>query len=82
MEQDQLRTFLAEEEKGYIYKGSSPNTASVFFISKKDSKEKQIIMDYQKLNEWVVWDNGPLSNIQTQLEKLTRKKIFMKFNIH
>jgi hypothetical protein len=63
-EQDQLRTFLAEEEKkGYIYKGSSPYTAPVFFIGKKDSEEKQMIMDYQKLNEWVVQDNRPLSNI-------------------
>ncbi len=52
MEQDQLRVFLAEEEeKGYIYKGSSPYTAPVFFISKKDSKEKRVIMDYRKLNE-------------------------------
>jgi hypothetical protein len=30
----------------------------------------------------VVCDNGPLPNIQTQLEKLTGKKIFTKFNIH
>jgi hypothetical protein len=82
MEQDQLRMFLAEEEeKGYIYQGSSPYTAPVFFIGKKDSKEKQIIMDYWKLNEWVVQDNGPLPNIQTQLEKLTGKKVFIKFDI-
>jgi hypothetical protein len=42
-----LQTFLAEEEeKGYIYQGSSPYTAPVFFIGKKDSDEKCIIMDY------------------------------------
>jgi hypothetical protein len=40
MEQDQLRIFLTEEEdKGYIYKGSSPYTALVFLIGKKDSDE-------------------------------------------
>jgi len=40
-EQDQLQVFLAEEEaKGYIYKGSSPYTAPLFFIGKKDSEEK------------------------------------------
>ena len=63
-EQEQLRTFLEEEEtKGYIYKGSSPYTASVFLIGKKDSDEHQVIMDYRKLNEWVIRDNGPLPNI-------------------
>jgi hypothetical protein len=52
MEQDQLRVFLAkEEEKGYIYKGSSPYTASMFFIGKMDSDKKRVIMDYRKLNE-------------------------------
>ncbi len=46
-EQDQLQAFLTEEEeKGYIYKGSSPYTAPVFLIGKKDSKEKRVIMDY------------------------------------
>ncbi len=82
LKQDQLRSFLAEEEeKGYIYKGSSPYTAPVFFIGKKDSDKQQVIMDYQKLNEWVVHDNRPLPNIRTQLEKLTRKHIFTKFDI-
>jgi hypothetical protein len=46
VEQDQLRTFLQEEEeKGYIYKGSSPYTAPVFLIGKKDSKEKRVVID-------------------------------------
>jgi len=81
-EQDQLQVFLAEEEeKGYIYKGSLPYTAPVFFIGKKDSNEKRVVMDYWKLNEWVVQDNGPLPNIWTQLEKLTGKQIFTKFDI-
>jgi hypothetical protein len=51
-EQDQLRQFLAEEEaNGYIYKGSSPYTAPVFLIGKKDLDECQVVMDYRKLNE-------------------------------
>jgi hypothetical protein len=63
-EQDQLRKFLAEEEeKGYIYKGSSPYTMPVFLIGKKDSDERRVVMDYRKLNEWVVRDNGPLPNL-------------------
>jgi hypothetical protein len=83
VEQDMLCQFLTEEEdKGYIYKGSLPYTAPVFLIGKKDSNEKQVVMDYRKLNEWVVHNNGPLLNIRTQLEKLTRKQIFLKFDIH
>ena len=38
-------------------------------------------MDYRRLNEWVVRDNGPLPNIRTQLEKLTGKQLFTKFDI-
>jgi hypothetical protein len=82
VEQDQLRNFLMEEEgKGYIYKGSSLYTAPVFLISKKDSDERRVVMDYRRLNEWVVRDNGPLPNIRTQLEKLTSKSLFTKFDI-
>ncbi len=63
-ERDLLHTFLSkEQEKGYIYPGGSPYTALVFFIRKKDSDEKHIIMDYRKLNEWTVRNNGPLPNI-------------------
>jgi hypothetical protein len=62
--QDQLCTFLREEEeKGYIYQESSPYMAPVFLIGKKDSEEKRVVTDYWKLNEWVIWDNGPLPNI-------------------
>jgi hypothetical protein len=81
-ERDTLCTFLAkEQEKGYIYPGSSPYTAPVFFIGKKDSNENQIIMDYRKLNEWTICDNGPLPNIRTQLNKLQDKEIFSKMDI-
>ncbi len=55
--------------------------APIFLIGKKDSDERRVVMDYRKFNEWMVRDNGPLPNIQTQLEKLTRKQIFLKFDI-
>jgi hypothetical protein len=72
---------VEEQEKGYIYPRSSPYTTPVFFIGKKDLVEKHIIMDYQRLNEWMVRDNGPLPNIKTQLEKLQGKEIFSKMDI-
>ena len=81
-ERDLLCTFLSrEQEKGYINPGSSPYTMLVFFIGKKDSDEKRIIMDYRRLNEWTIHDNGPLPNIRSQLEKLQGKMIFTKMDI-
>ena len=38
-------------------------------------------MDYRRLNKWVVQDNSLLPNIRTQLEKLTGKQLFTKFDI-
>jgi hypothetical protein len=46
-ERDLLYAFLTEEqEKGYIYLRSSLYIVPVFFIGKKDLKEKRIVMDY------------------------------------
>jgi hypothetical protein len=45
---------LEEEELGHIYEGPSPYTALVYFINKKDSSEKRIIMDYRQLNKHTV----------------------------
>ena len=46
-ERDLLQKFLATElELGRIQEGPSPYTSPVYFINKKDSEEKHIIMDY------------------------------------
>jgi len=68
---DILRKFLAkEEEKGYIKQGSSPYTAPIFFVGKKDLEELRLVMDYHELNKWTERDNNPLPNIRTVLENL------------
>jgi hypothetical protein len=72
---------LEEEELGRIYEGPSQYTAPIYFIGKKDSQEKRIIMDYQKLNDWTVRDNNPLPSIQRAIEGLHGKTLFSKFNI-
>ena len=72
---------LEEEELGRIYEGPSPYTAPVYFINKKDSSEKRIIMDYRQLNKHTVRDNNPLPNIQSALERLHGKLLFSKFDI-
>jgi Reverse transcriptase (RNA-dependent DNA polymerase) len=81
-ERDLLKRWILEEEDlGRIYAGPSPYTAPVYFIGKKDSNEKQIIMDYRKLNQYTVRDNNPLPNIQSALERLHGKRLFSKFDI-
>ena len=77
-----LEKFLAKElELGRIKEGPSPYTSPVYFIDKKDSEEKHIIMDYHEVNKWTVCDNNPLSNIREALENLWNKTLFSNFDI-
>jgi hypothetical protein len=56
-----LKKFLSEElDKGFIEEAALPYTSPVFFINKKGSDEKRLIIDYRRLNEWTKRDNGPL----------------------
>ena len=78
----QLQKFLATEmELAQIKEKPSPYTSPVYFINKKDSTEKCIIMDYRKLNKWTVHDNNLLPNIWEALENLQGKNLFLKFDI-
>ena len=77
-----LEKFLAKElELGRIKEGPSLYTSPVYFINKKDSEERHIIMDYREVNKWTVRDNNPLSNIREALENLRNKTLFSKFDI-
>jgi hypothetical protein len=68
-ERELLQKWILEEEAlGQIYAGSSQYTTPVYFIGKKDSQEKRIIMDYRRLNEWTIHNNNPLPNITTAME--------------
>ena len=53
----------------------------MYFINKKDSEEKCIIMDYCEVNKWTVCNNNPLPNIREALENLRNKMLFSKFDI-
>ena len=77
-----LEKFLAKELKlGRIKKGPLPYTSPIYFINKKDSEEKRIIMDYREVNKWMVRDNNPLPNIREVLKNLRNKTLFSKFDI-
>ena len=77
-----LEKFQAKELKlGRIKEGPSPYTSPMYFINKKDSEEKCIIMDYREVNKWTVCNNNPLPNIREALENLRNKTLFSKFDI-
>ena len=50
-EREEVHEFISEQlEKEYIRPSKSPQTILVFFVEKKDRK-KQMVQDYQYLNE-------------------------------
>src|SRR5712671_4129047 len=81
-ETETLRKFLSEEiDKGYIEETASLYTSPVFFINKKNSVKKRLVVDYRWLNKWTKRDNGPLPRINTILQRMKGKELFSKFNI-
>ena len=67
-------------QKGYIRPSKSPQTVPVFFVEKKDGK-KQMVQDYQYLNEWTIKNNYPLLLISDVLENIGTKKVFTKMDL-
>ena len=77
-ERKEIREFIKEQLwKGYIRPSKSPQTAPVFFVGKKDGK-KQMVQDYQYLNEWTIKNNYSLSDV---LENIGTKKVFTKMDL-
>jgi len=52
----------------------------VFFVGKKDGK-KQMVQDYQYLNEWTIKNNYLLLLISDILENIVTKKVFTKMDL-
>ena len=80
-EREEVREFMKKQlRKGYIRPSKSPQTASVFFVGKKDGK-KRMVQDYRYLNEWTIKNNYPLSLILDILENIGMKKLFTKMDL-
>ena len=80
-EREKVQEFIEEQlRKGYIRPSKLPQTAPVFFIGKKDGK-KQMVQDYQYLNEWTVKNNYSLPLISDVLENIGTKKVFTKMDL-
>ena len=80
-ERKEVYKFISEQlRKEYIRPLKSPQTAPVFFVGKKNSK-KQIVQDYQYLNEWTIKNNYPLPLILDIVENIGTKKVFTKIDL-
>ena len=80
-EREEMREFIKEQlQKGYIQPSKSPQMVLVFFVGKKNGK-KQMVQDYQYLNEWTIKNNYSLSLILDVLENIGTKKVFMKIDL-
>jgi len=70
-----------EKALGRIKEGPSQFVSPVFFIGKKDSGEKRVIIDYRRVNAWTVQDHNPMPSIREAMNKLQGKTLFSKFDI-
>ena len=68
-------------KKGFIRLSKSPQTAPIFFIPKKDTSEKRMIMDYHYLNKWTVKNNYPLLLINQLLDSVWGCDMFTKMDV-
>jgi dUTP pyrophosphatase len=59
---------------------STPVTAPFFFVWKKDGT-RQLVIDYQKLNQITIKDSYPLPRIDEMLERMQGAKVFSKFDL-
>ena len=75
---EEMHKFIVEQR--YIRPSKSPQTASVFFVGKKNGKER-MVQDYKYLNEWMVKNNYPLLLISYIVENIGTKKVFTKMDL-
>ena len=80
-EREEVREFVKEQlRKRYIQLSKSPQTALVFFVGKKDGKNR-MVQDYRYLNEWTVKNNYLLPLISNVLENIGTKKLFTNMDL-
>jgi hypothetical protein len=70
-----------ETDLGCIVEGAAEYVSPIFFIGKKGTDEKCIIIDYRRLNAWTVKDHNPIPGIREAMERLQGNVLFSKFDI-
>ena len=77
-----IKEFIEENvKKGFIRPSKSPQTAPIFFIPKKDTSEKRMIMDYGYLNLSTITNTYLVPNQKVLLDKLAWCDNFTKLDL-
>ena len=80
-EQEKLDEYIKENlEKGYIRPSKSQYTSPFFFVGKKDGKLRPVV-DYRKLNSFMVPDRFPLPLIQELVDQVKDAQIYTKLDV-
>jgi hypothetical protein len=81
VEQGKLEEYIKENlEKGYICPSKSQYSSLFFFVGKKDGKSRPVI-DYRKLNMFMIPDQYPLPLIQELVDKVKDARLFSKMDV-
>ena len=67
-------------EKGFIRPSKSKICSPLFFVGKKDGKERPVI-DYRRLNSITELDRFPIPLLQEMIDKVQKAKLFSKVDI-
>ena len=67
-------------EKGFIHPSKSKISAPLFFVGKKDGKERPAI-DYRRLNLITEPDRFPIPLLQEMIDRVQKAKLFFKVDI-
>ena len=67
--------------KGFMRPSQSSAASPMIFVNKKDTDELRPCVDYRKLNEIIIKDQGPLSLINETLDRLQKAKVYTKSDL-
>ena len=80
-EREEVQVFVEDQlRKGYIRPSKSPQILPVYFVAKKDRKQR-MVQDYRHINQWMVKNGYPLPLIADILDGVGKRKVFTKLDL-
>ena len=80
-EREKVQAFIEDQlQKEYIQLSKSLQTLPVYFVAKKNRK-RRMVQDYYYINQWTVKNRYPLLLITDILDKVEKKKVFIKLDL-
>jgi len=80
-EREKVQAFVEDQlRKGYIRPSKSPQISPVYFVAKKDGKQR-MVQDYCHINQWTIKNEYPLLLIADILDGVGKRKVFTKLDL-